>query len=299
MSLDISRPFRAGDALAAGMPKRRLSTDRFRKLQPGIYVSAGVQDVRHEHQALLMLLGDSAFLSHHQAARLYGAVVPHTETLHASVPLGRHRSRREGIAVHQSSRRPTTFRGIPVTTPEDTFLDLVPHLGLVDQVVLGDSLVRRGRTTPERLVAAAGSSRRWRAQASRAAGLVRQHVDSSMESRSRLLVVLAGLPEPIVNLCLYGPDGELLRRLDLAYPEAKLGIEYDGRHHAESAAQWASDISRREDLHADGWTILTLISRDIYAVPGRTIHRVVRAMHQVGMEVPPVSDEWRRHFRGH
>ncbi len=49
-----------------------------------------------------------------------------------------------------------------------------------------------------------------------------------METRLRLLLVLAGLPEPTVNVIVRGPDGEWLRRFDLCYPIFRLVVEYDG-----------------------------------------------------------------------
>jgi hypothetical protein len=60
--------------------------------------------------------------------------------------------------------------------------------------------------------------------------------------------VLAGLPEPRVNLIIRGRDGGWLRRYDLAYEHFRLIIEYDGRQHAEDTQQWLTDIFRREEL---------------------------------------------------
>lgn len=94
-----------------------------------------------------------------------------------------------------------------VTTVECTFLDLADSLDLVDLVVLCDSMVKLGLVTPQRLVEAAASFKgRSRALARRAASLVRAEVDSPMESRLRMLIVLAGLPEPVVNHKIYWPD---------------------------------------------------------------------------------------------
>ena len=122
-----------------------------------------------------------------------------------------------------------------MTTAEDTFLDLAGELGLVDLVVLGDALVRRRRTTVTKLVAAAAqASGRHVALARRAAGLVRAGVDSPMESRLRMLLVLAGLPEPVVNHTEHDDRGWWVRRFDLSYPAARVAVEYDGRQHAES-----------------------------------------------------------------
>ena len=81
------------------------------------------------------------------------------------------------------------------------FLDLASGgASLVDLVIAGDSLVKANDLDPALFVvgAAAYQGRNAR-RARRAASLVRAGVDSPMETRIRLLIVLAGLPEPQVN----------------------------------------------------------------------------------------------------
>lgn len=138
--------------------------------------------------------------------------MPHTDKLHLSVPRTVRRAARDDVVVHASSRTPTVFRGLRTTGADDTFLDLARSLGLVDLVILGDSLVRRRRTTPERLVRAAGAaSGRGVALARRAAGLVRPGVDSPMETRCRLLRVLSGLLELETDVRFHDDFGVLTR----------------------------------------------------------------------------------------
>ncbi|GGK75419.1 hypothetical protein GCM10011509_25140 [Ornithinimicrobium pekingense] len=278
------RPFLHHEGVQAGISRRRLASDEFRRVLPGIYVAAVVPlDAATIGRATLLAAGPRAFLSHFQAARLHDGVVPETDVLHASVRGHAHRSRRPELQVHRSWRTPSAFRGLPVTSAEDTFVDLAAHLPLVDLVVLGDSLVRKNRTTPELLVHASGAApAQLRRRAVRAARLVRQDVDSPMETRSRLLVVLAGLPEPEVDVCFLSRHGDLRRRLDMAYRRHRLALEYDGRQHAESQAQWESDVARREEFDGAGWRIITLLAKDIYRTPGRTLDRIVAAMQRAG-----------------
>ncbi|WP_406831930.1 DUF559 domain-containing protein [Pedococcus sp. KACC 23699] len=202
--------------------------------------------------------------------------------------------------VRSDRRGHALLDGIPVTTAQDTFLDLAGELSLLDLVVLGDSLVGRGRISPEELVAAAEQrgTARHRAIARRAAGLVRVGVDSPMESRLRMLIVLAGLPEPVVNHVEYAEDGRWARRFDLSYPEHRLAIEYDGRQHAESTKQWQRDVERRAELDQDGWRLVVVLADGIYRQPERTLERVVAAMRVRGMRARVSSEEWRRYFPG-
>jgi hypothetical protein len=134
-------------------------------------------------------------------------------------------------------------------------------------------------------------------RAPRAASLVRADVDSPMETRIRLLIVFAGLPEPQVNFILRIADGEWRWRFDLCYPEYKLIIEYDGRQHAFDSGQWIHDLERREWLDQDGWRMIIVVSEDIYVHPLRTLQRVKAALEDRGARVPKsFNQEWTRHF---
>jgi hypothetical protein len=85
-----------------------------------------------------------------------------------------------------------------------------------------------------------------------------------METRMRLLIVLAGLPEPQVNFILRVANGKWRWRFDLCYPEYKLINEYDGRHHAFDTEQWMHDLERREWLDQDGWRIVVVVSEELH-----------------------------------
>lgn len=82
-----------------------------------------------------------------------------------------------------------------------------------------------------------------------------------MESRLRLLIVLAGLPEPKVDHKFYDEHGRVRRRLDLRYLVIRLIVEYDGRQHAGSLEHWGEDLERREEFDDDGWRILVVRAR--------------------------------------
>jgi hypothetical protein len=118
-----------------------------------------------------------------------------------------------------------------------------------------------------------------------------------METRVRLLIVLAELPEPQVNVIVRIAGGKWRWRFDLCNPEYKLIIEYDGRQHAYDAGQWSHDLERREWLDQDGWRLLVVISDGIYGDPLRTLQRVRSALEERGARVPKsFKQEWTRHF---
>jgi hypothetical protein len=167
-----------------------------------------------------------------------------------------------------------------LSTPEQTFIDLAAiGVNLVDLVVLGDAMLKAELTTIPTLI---GAIEAWQGYgtrlALRAARLMREGVDSPMETRVRLLIVLAGLPEPTVNVIVRGEDGSWRMRFDLCYLEQRLIVEYDGRRHADSPEQWERDIYRREDLDRMDYRLLIVTSRGIYNEPHRTLERVRDAL---------------------
>lgn len=292
--------FTRAQAKAAGLSDRVLQGPRVQRIFRGVYAEAGVViDLRLRARAALLIAPAGAVVARQTAAVLLGGVVPTDTRIHLRLPSGRMGV--AGIVDRCRSGSWSTARigGVPVTTAEDTFIDLAADLGLVDLVVLGDALVRRKRTTPEQLVAAAQAHGGACALlARRAAGLVRRGVDSPMESRLRMLLVLAGLPEPVVNHVEHDDRGWWVRRFDLSYPEVRVAVEYDGRQHAESDRQWQRDVERREELDNDGWRIVVVLARGIYREPERTLDRVVATLRAQGMAARITSQEWRVHFSG-
>jgi hypothetical protein len=249
-------------------------------------------------RAALLLAPEGAVVARHTAAALWGGVVPASPDIQLVIPPGS-RLRVSGVDARVRRQHETVQHGgLPLTCATQTFLDLAGDLDLVDLVVLGDSLVRSGVATLDDLVAAAAAYRGRRARAARrAAGYVRQGVDSPMESRLRMLLVLAGLPEPVVNHALRDETtGRVRYRLDLSYPKWRIAIEYDGRQHAENTAQWRWDVQRREDLDADGWRLVVVLSGDLYRSPARTLERIVTAARAQGVSLRLRRDEWRRYF---
>lgn len=272
----------------------------YQRLFRGVYVDKTVPITTEVlARAALLVAGDQCYVSHHTAAALWGGITPDDPDIHVTY-VGP-RAQCTGIAAHRRKvdQDTTRFKGVRLTTALQTFVDLAQVLGLVDLVILGDSLVRRKRFTVAQLREATSSatgpgSRR----AKQAARLVRKGVDSAMETRLRLLIVFSGLPEPTVDHRVFDAHGNLLYRFDLAYVEQRLAVEYDGRHHAESKRQWKKDIGRAEQL--DEWRVrrLVMISDDIFVTPEATIGRIAKAMKGQGMQVPRLRNTWRRYFPG-
>lgn len=250
-------------------------------------------------RAALVIHPRGAFASHFSAARLWDLPVPEHRFEHVTVRRLKDRRQRSELKSHVTKRKRgvTKVRGIPTTDLLTTFQQLAGCLPLVDLVVLGDAIVRKYGVSPRRLLRACQrSTDHYAAAAARAAAYVRKGVDSPMETRLRMLLVLAGLPEPVVDVRIM-VDGVLKRRFDLCYPALRLVVEYDGRQHADNTKQWQRDLERREELDDDDYRILVVTARGIYREPERTLERVRRQLVQRGQtEVPPLDEAWRDHF---
>lgn len=122
-----------------------------------------------------------------------------------------------------------------------------------------------------------------------------------METRLRMLIVLAGLPEPVVNLEVRDDDGEVIRKYDLSYAEIKVAIEYNGKVHVVTLEAWEADLERRDASDDEGWRLLPVISSGIYATPSQTLGRIHRVLLARGLAGVPLrlDDAWRSHFPGH
>ncbi len=302
--LDTSRPFLTRHALVSGITPGALRGPRYVRLDKGVHVEAStvVTPLLLVHAALATH-PPGAFASHLSAAEVYGMPVPASSVRHVSVFDPGDRRRRPGVTSHLASpgTRVVSVRGTRVSTPAQVFVELASLIDLVDLVAVGDFIVRKGWHAPAELVAHCSTSTDVHAKRALAASrFVRAEVDSPMESRSRMLVVLAGLPEPEVNVKIRNELGDVLARFDLGYRGVRVAVEYDGRQHADSAKQHERDIDRREDIDSWQWRIVVITAKGIYQEPQRTLTRVAAVLRERGLPGVPsrLDDRWRPHFPG-
>ncbi len=159
-----------------------------------------------------------------------------------------------------------------MTSVERTWLDLAAMLTVDELVVAGDHIVSESRRSfgpPRRAIVSLAElttyveSKRWlpNLQRSRAAlGLVRVGVDSPPESRLRLLLHHAGLPEFVPNFPVMGRNRQPVVWTDLACVGFRTCLEYDGGHHL-TPAQQSSDHQRDLATAEAGW-VQVKIARD-------------------------------------
>ena len=100
--------------------------------------------------------------------------------------------------------------------------------------------------------------------------LVDGRAQSPPESWVRVACVRAGLPTPVPQFVVVA-GREFLGEVDLAWPEHRLIVEYEGEYHFDGL-QIAKDDRRYERLVAAGWRVIRLSAvdmRDMNAVVER------------------------------
>jgi hypothetical protein len=96
-----------------------------------------------------------------------------------------------------------------------------------------------------------------------------------METRLRLLLVLAGLPGPSAQVSLHDERGRFLGRPDLLYREQQLVIEYDGGVHRETLV---NDDRRQNRLLGAGYRVLRFTAPDVLGTPDAVVAQVRAAL---------------------
>lgn len=299
----LKAPFTTATAREHGLSLTVLQGARFTRLWRDVYLHRALPLTPTVLAAgAALVLPTTAVASHLTAAELLGAQVPWSPPPHFWLPQTFTGRDITGIHLHRYDIEPASVEvdGLRVTNGANTFIDLATVLDLVQLVAVGDSLVRAGRTDPEQLMHAAREKGRRNIRKARgAASYVRLRVDSTPESRTRMLLCLAGLPEPCVNLDIVSDRGLWLARPDLSYPSLRIAIEYDGRHHVEDHDQWDRDIRRVERMVREGWIVIVVTHRQLTDHPYETIVRVLDALHRRGHDRAPrlPAPNWRPYFR--
>jgi very-short-patch-repair endonuclease len=168
--------------------------------------------------------------------------------------------------------------GFPVTGPERTWRDLAGVISPAALLAVTDQLLgrlcTRGRLEHQ---LARRPSGRGSARARDVLPVANSLAESPMESVLRWLVHEAGLPAPVLQLRVRDDAGLFLGRADLAWPEQKVLVEFDGDVHRERDV-FVNDVRRQNRLIAAGWTVLRFTSADVLGRPDEVIAEVRRAL---------------------
>ncbi|WP_147233298.1 MULTISPECIES: endonuclease domain-containing protein [Brevibacterium] len=288
---DIPVWFRRRNRARAGISNHALMHDaRYSKLHHGVWldhqtlrrrVIPGWANHRWVDEAISLsaataIMADSSG-SGLTAARLFGLPLPRNLqqaqmfngriVVELATTVRSRQTRQPTIKLSRlSTLTPVEWYGLTVVSAADVFVHLAPVLGPDDLVKLGDAIVGRWRSGP---LCSLDDLRtridrpylRHRRSLTEALDLVRENVDSPMETVLRLWLRRVGLPEPVIHPGVHCSLTNRTYHPDLGHPEHRLAIEYHGDHHRVSPDQWDEDLNRRNALQAEGWTVIEVTRR--------------------------------------
>jgi very-short-patch-repair endonuclease len=266
-TFDITRPFRGPEAVAAGrLTRGALRGPRFRHLGADTYVSAAVpDDARLAVHAAWVRAGSGAVVVGWSACRWWGCdVLPWPPPpVELAAPDQRLRTA-PGLWVCRSRIRDADVvveDGVRVTTPLRTAYDLAVRSGLDTGIVAADGLGHLGKFSAADLLALgeALGPRRGCRKIAEVARLMDPKAESPQETRVRLRILRAGLPHPVTQYEVYSGDREVAR-VDFAWPEHEVALEYDGWNHTDDDRR-GIDVDRIDDLRRLGWTVIVVTNR--------------------------------------
>jgi hypothetical protein len=251
----------------------RVRTGRWRMWYPGVYSIAGLPDVwRASVLAACWGAVGPAVASHRAAAELWGLPGGGTGLVEITCRRWR-RSKAAGLVVHETKLLDDDdmelVDGIPTASVEQTLLGVAAVLRPSTAEMAIDRAVHLKLTTVEQLqqfVNRKGKKGR------NGIGVLRALVDardplagvpeSVMETRMKQLLRRHGFPTPVFQYEIRH-QGRFVARVDAAYPEYKIALEYDSYEHHTGTVAHDRDNDRRNRLRRIEWRTVVFTAADL------------------------------------
>jgi hypothetical protein len=243
---------------------RRLSGPSYQSLLRGAHAVSSLT-VTHAERILAAraVLPADAVLGGRSALWAHGVTLADPdEPVEVVLPPDRRVRRRTHVAVRGDVLQPDEVMSSvwgPVTTPARTAFDLGRRGVLRQSVPQLDALARSTGVTADDVAPLLRAHRgaRYITRLPEALAEMNGLAESVRESQLRLLVVEAGFPRPTPQYTIRDPSGRFVARVDLAWPDLRIALEYDGGHH-DSPDQIVVDRQRLNAVQLCGWSVLVI-----------------------------------------
>lgn len=249
-----------------------LETGLFAQIWRGVVVRASDSlNPYTRRAAALLAVGQPAALTGPTALALHGLTAAASVEVHVAVPADRSERSKPGLVVHRSRYQPSDVIDINQLPVLDLDLALAEFLcdgdprtafASLDQALAGLSDAD-GRALLGAVVGRIGQREDSRGtnRALVLANLATGKADSPPESVFRLIVVEAGFPIPEAQYEILTIDGRRMYILDMAWPELRIALEYDGYAAHEERGEY--DLVKDERLAKRGWILIRAGSADL------------------------------------
>jgi hypothetical protein len=234
------------------------------KVWPGVYS-------REEPDALLRLRGldlrarEPVAVCLGTAAAAYGFDTEEVDDLHVLNPVGHQLRNSDGLIVHRRDDAPLSdVDGRLATTPEWTAVEVARALRRPRALATLDAALRSGTCDRRQLRGAADrqAGRRGIVHVRELIPLAAPEAESPMESEARLAMLDGGLPPPVLQHEIVDRNGRTWR-VDFAWPERRVALEYDGFDWHSDPEQLRRDRQKRAALQEMGWTVQSIVADDV------------------------------------
>lgn len=240
--------------------------------------------------AALLSAGQRAVLTGHSALALHGCTAADVAPIHVLVPYGCKPRPRAGVVMHHGhfeDQDVEEIGGLRVLAMDAALAEVMSRgnrragLALADQALrlLPDNERSEFLAWVEERIRARPDPR-GRRQASALLNLATGLAESPAESWTLLTLVDGGLPIPEQQVRITDIDGNEIYRLDFAWSEVRVGVEYDGYESHEGRQD--VDAARDADLQRRGWIIVRADAGDLRD-PQRLIGAVEAAFRVRGL----------------
>jgi len=272
-------------ALTRGQVRSRLRAGRLIPMRTGVVGVPGAPSTWEQQlMAAVLAGGEGTIASFRSAARLWD-LGPRDDRIEITVPRAR-RARLPGVVVHDTTVDGPIHRGvvqnIAVTSPARTLCDLTACWSPWDVEHALDEALRRKLTSLALLQRVfLDLANRGRRRSTVMRRLLEARLpgfdpgDSDMEVKLVRWITSAGLPRPVQQHRVQ--VGPRTFRLDLAFPDLMIGIEYDGWEPHRTRRAFDRDRARQNPLEIVGWLILRYTSASTREVVIREVADAIAA----------------------
>jgi hypothetical protein len=300
----IEEPFIGTEAVATGRFTRRTLTSRNERLFRNVYLPMGTEQTPVNLAVGAWLAsGRTATVAGRSASALHGCEWIEN---HEPPELTRARKGLRGIVIHRDrlfDDELCEVRGIPATTPARTAYDVGRIPPLRTALANVDALARAtGVTAPQvNAVLLRHEGVRGIVQLRDVVDLMDGGAESPQETHTRLVLIEAGMVRPVTQIRELDRWGTVFARIDMGWPEFKVGVEYDGPQHWTDPARRSRDIDRYAELAALGWILIRVNAEMLYKRPWVIVERTIAALRDrdcpwltnVGFCHAPREKAWR------
>lgn len=277
-----SRPFSLDEAREHGLTKHQLVGRSWRRIGAGFYAWRGIAD----NPTVVLIaaqrrLPGSAAFSGRTAAWLHGLDVPPCDPVEVTLPPESRIAHAAGISIRRAKLRADEVsirNGLRTTSIVRAVADIGRRSSIVEAVAALDAALHKRLLNLRHLKTWLESYSRFpgTARLRRVIELAEPATESVMETRLRLLLVLAGLPRPDAQIRLHDDAGRFVGRPDLYYPLQHLAIEYDGSTHRD---RLTADNRRQNRMINAGYRLLRFSAADVLSAPDSVVSLVKQALH--------------------